>query len=125
LPVKTGAKKSVRQERTVFWIERAGELLVWQRAAGSRLMPGFWELPEAAQLPAAAPGRRLGTFKHGITIHDYRFAVAEAGVPRELNGCLWRPFSELESAPLSTIFRKAMRIVEKGKHSKALAASAG
>ncbi len=125
LPVKIAAKKSVRQERTIFWIERAGHLLVWQRAADSRLMPGFWELPEQTQLPTVEPGRILGNFKHGITIYDYRFAIVEAAAPLELNGCLWRPFSELESAPLSTILRKAMRIVEKGRNSRALAATSG
>ncbi len=125
LPVKATVKKSVRLERTLFWIERAGHLLVWQREPDSRLMPGFWELPEPAQLAGAEPGRMLGNFKHGITIYDYRFAVVEAQAPLELNGCLWRPFSELESAPLSTIFRKAMRIVEKGKNSRALAATSG
>jgi len=111
LPVKIVDKKSVKVERTLFWIERAGELLAWQRPAESRLMPGFWELPELAQLPDAAAGPLLGSFKHGITIYDYRFRLVSADPPTVLGPYQWLRLDALETLPLSTIFRKAIRVV--------------
>ncbi len=111
LPVKIVDKKSVKIQRTLYWIQRAEKLLVWQRPADSRLMPGFWELPEMDQLPAAVPGDLLGTFKHAITIHDYRFQVVLAEPPADLGVCQWKRFDELDSAPLSTIFSKAAKVV--------------
>jgi len=109
LPVKIVDKKSVKVERTLFWIQRAGEVLAWQRPADSRLMPGFWELPEADQLPEAALGPLLGAFKHGITIYDYRFQLFSAAPPAHLGQCQWVSLSEIETLPLSTVFRKAIR----------------
>ncbi len=110
LPVKIVAKRSVKRERVLYWIERSGSVLVWQRRPDSRLMPGFWELPEAEQLPNAAPGVTLGTFKHGITIHDYRFQLVSAQVPADCRECVWKPLEELTDAPISTVFRKAIRV---------------
>ena len=43
--------KNKQIERSLFWIERRGKVLAWQRPAHARLMPGFWELPEREQLP--------------------------------------------------------------------------
>jgi A/G-specific adenine glycosylase len=111
LPVKLVDRKNVKKERVVYWIERADSILVWQRAADSRLMPGFWELPEAEQLPNTLPGTVLGAFKHGITVHDYRFQVASGRPPDDLGICVWKTLEELNGMPLSTIFRKAMRLV--------------
>jgi A/G-specific adenine glycosylase len=111
LPVKIVQRKSVRRERVLYWIERNGEVLAWQRPANSRLMAGFWELPEAAQLPGAEAGEILGSLKHGITIYDYRFQVVAADAPVERGVCVWKALSELNNQPLSTIFRKAMRVV--------------
>ncbi len=89
LPVKLKPEKSVDEERRVFWIERDGELLVWQRPAASRLMPGFWELPEQGQLEGISEKRRLGSFRHTITFHRYRFEVAEAVVETSADGLQW------------------------------------
>lgn len=110
LPVKVVAQETVREVRIVFWIERAGKLLAWQRPPTSRLMPGFWELPERAQLPDIAAGFRLGSFKHGITFHNYTFEVCEADPPSDLGVCRWLPLESLEVEPVSTIFKKAKRL---------------
>jgi A/G-specific adenine glycosylase len=118
LPVKIVDKKSVKVERTLFWIERAGQVLAWQRPADSRLMPGFWELPEHAQLPDAQAGPLLGSFKHGITIYDYRFQLVSADPPALLGPCQWLRLDAMEKLPLSTIFRKAIRAI--GNESKTL-----
>jgi A/G-specific adenine glycosylase len=110
LPVKVVAKRSVKQERILYWIERSGALLVWQRPPGTRLMPGFWELPEVEQLPDVSPALTLGAFKHGITIYDYRFQLVLANPPADCRACIWMPLDELPQAPLSTVFRKAIQV---------------
>ena len=111
-PVKILDRKTVRKDRTVYWIEQSGSVLVWQRPPDSRLMPGFWELPEPEHLPEVQPGLPLGAFKHGITIHDYRFEIFSPAVPRDLGPCVWKPLTQLEHSPVSTIFRKARRVIQ-------------
>lgn len=115
LPVKSKRQESAQEQRLVFWIEREGNLLVWQRPPTSRLMPGFWELPEPTQLPQVTAGRKLGAFRHTITFHKYLFEVAEIETdPFEPNGeCRWMPIRDLDSQPTSTTLRKARRVVEK------------
>ncbi len=113
LPVKIAAQKSVQETRVLFWIERAGELLIWQRPATSRLMPGFWELPERSHLNSAVTGRKLGSFRHGITFHSYSFDVLEAEPPVHVGQCQWVPLQDLATLPVSTILRKASLVVEK------------
>lgn len=108
LPVKIGAQKQVYEERLLFWIEREGELLCWQRPHNSRLMPGFWELPERDQLPDLPAGPKLGSFHHGITFHKYRFEVRGADPPDDSGPCQWIAIRNLASLPVSTILRKAL-----------------
>lgn len=112
-PVKLGRAKSVTEERVLFWIERKGEVLLWQRAAGSRLMAGFWELPERGQLPDVKAGTRRGAFRHGITFHNYRFEVYEAEAPEDVGACQWIALDQLEDKPVSTVLRKAQRVLQK------------
>ena len=109
--MKLGRQKIVQERRVLFWIEREDKLLVWQRSPDSRLMPGFWELPERTQLPNATAGRKLASFRHGITFHAYRFDVVEAHPPESFSPCRWVPFEELRSLPVSTILKKARRLV--------------
>ena len=113
LPVKMIARRSIEEHRTVFWIERDGSVLVWQREANSRLMPGFWELPEREQLPAVEAGGKLGAFRHGITFHSYRFDVVEASAPEDAGACEWVALEALARLPVSTILKKAKRVVDK------------
>jgi A/G-specific adenine glycosylase len=115
LPVRGKRQDSVQEKRQLFWIEREGELLVWQRPSTSRLMPGFWELPGQAQLPGVAVGRKLGSFRHTITFHRYLFEVAEVQTQalEPSCDCQWMPLRELDSRPVSTILRKAKRVIEK------------
>ncbi len=128
LPVKIVRHKSIDETRVVFWIERNDRLLVWQRPADSRLMPGFWELPERLQLPDVAVSRKLGSFRHGITFHNYQFEVWEADAPLDLRTCRWVSRDELVALPVSTILRKASRLVLKQRQNAgtvlAVAASA-
>ncbi len=115
LPLKVVARKSMQEERIVFWIEREGKLLVWQRPSTSRLMPGFWELPERTQLFGIVEGRQLGSFRHGITFHTYLFAICEADPPGELGECRWASLDELPAWPASTILKKAQRVVDRAR----------
>jgi A/G-specific adenine glycosylase len=111
-PVNLVPKKSTRVDRTLYWIQRAGEVLVWQRPADSRLMAGFWELPEASELADVEAAQELGLFRHGITVYDYRFKVVTAATPQSLGKCVWINLDALGKLPLSTIFRKALRVVD-------------
>lgn len=121
LPVKIRTQLTSKHTRVLFWIERSGSLLLWQRPTDSRLMPGFWELPEATQLSRAKPGQPLGSFRHGITTHNYTFEVVEAAVPDDLGECRWVTEADLQILPLSTVVNKARRVVSKPQHSKASA----
>lgn len=112
LPVKILDRKTEDEHRTVFWIEQDGNLLLWQRPPDSRLMPGFWELPEQTQLPATPIGEKIGSFRHTITFHNYRFDVMKAVPPAHIGACAWVSVDKLETLPLSTILKKARRIVD-------------
>ncbi len=113
LPVKIVAQKSVEERRVVFWVESQGRLLVWQRPPTSRLMPGFWELPERTHLPDIAAGPALGSFRHGITFHNYLFEVKQAAVPADVGPCEWVAIPDLNTLPVSTIVKKARRVLKR------------
>ena len=121
LPVKTNRQTPVDEERTIYWIARGGEILLWQRPPDASLMPGFWELPEAEHVGHTADLRDLGSFRHGITFHNYRFRVALASVPIDIGACQWMRETDLPAIPLSTVVKKAQRLLAK----KGLSAAAG
>jgi A/G-specific adenine glycosylase len=121
LPSKRKLRKNAAEHRKLFWIEQDGRVLAWQRAASAKLMPGFWELPEPEHLPEVQPAERLGAFRHTITVHDYRFTVHRAEGSENLAGCQWIELADLASLPISSVLRKAERLVK----NKALAASRG
>jgi len=110
-PVKLKREKGVIEERIFFWIEQAGNILVWQRPANARLMPGFYELPERAQLGDVEPLEALGEFRHSITFHNYRCLVYRASPPLNIGDCRWIALSELGRLPGSTLLRKAERLL--------------
>jgi A/G-specific adenine glycosylase len=111
LPVKAVRAAIVQERRVVFWIEKEGAVLLWQRPPTARLMPGFWELPEAIHLPGATPGATLASFRHGITFHSYSFEVLEAAAPAEIGECQWVELAHLGRLPASTIMKKARRSI--------------
>lgn len=116
-PVKSAAKKSVEEQRVLFWIERGEQILLWRRPADSRLMPGFWELPERTQLPDVRPGDVLGSFRHSITHHRYQFQVYRAAIPDDCADCRWLDLARVGQLPLSTIARKAQKIARSEENS--------
>ena len=116
LPVKLKLRKNAEELRRVFVVRQPGSLLLWQRSQSARLMPGFWELPEQEQLPSVIPAAKLGSFRHGITIHNYRFELWEGELPAELprdGVCQWIDEARLPALPLSTIARKALQLESK------------
>jgi len=112
-PAQKTKAKNLETVRDLFWIERNNEILIWQRPANARLMPGFWELPEREHLPDAEPIEEMGQFRHGITVHAYRIKVWSCGVPAELGNCRWVGIGQLAHLPISTIFKKALKIATK------------
>lgn len=111
LPVRLTARRNSPEHRTVFWIERESQLLLWQRPAHARLMPGFWELPEHGQLPLCETGEAIGSFRHGITVNNYRFTIVRCLPPSDTGACKWVSMGDLHVLPASTILRKAFKVV--------------
>jgi A/G-specific adenine glycosylase len=128
-PIKIVPQKSLQETRNLFWIERDGQVLAWQRPANSRLMPGFFELPELEHLPDTIPSTKLGSFRHGITFHNYRFDLWAAALPPSSRLCDWVSLSEIDRLPVSTVFKKAARVASKvqrlGATAQRVAASSG
>lgn len=107
-PIKARKQRAVAIEKTVLIVQQNGNLLLTQRPHNSTRMAGFWELPDAAQLPGAAHGRFLGQVRHGITVNSYRIHVCTAHVDTIPEGFAWIAQSSLPHLPLSTITRKAL-----------------
>ena len=82
LPMKAVRAAMVQEQRVVFWIEKEGAVLLWQRPPTARLMPGFWELPEAIHLPSATPGAKLAPFGMGLRFIAIRLRCARPRRPR-------------------------------------------
>jgi A/G-specific adenine glycosylase len=110
LPVKLRRVEPVAIEEVLLVVRRRGRILLRRREDGARRMAGFWELPAAADLPAARVGECYGTFRHTITHHRYTFTVmaASGGVPA--GDFRWFLPSECTEVPLSTTARKALRL---------------
>lgn len=109
LPIKLRKAQPILESRTLLLIRRRGKLLLWQRPPESRRLAGFWELPDATQLPHLAPGPVENTFQHAIVNHSYTIHVAAATLTgRAPQPFVWQPEASLGSLPLSTIARKAL-----------------
>jgi A/G-specific adenine glycosylase len=109
-PVNRKRRKAVEIDQMLLLIRRKSDILLWQRPPDADRMAGFWELPQADQLPEARQGREIGRFRHTITFHNFRFRVVESSVPRVPRGFVWMKQDELAQIPLSTIAKKALRL---------------
>jgi A/G-specific adenine glycosylase len=113
LPVKLRKPQPVNIAMAVAVVQRRGRLLLWQRAADSRRLAGFWELPSPEQLPESHAMPEIGVFRHTITHHRYRVTVRAgslAPTARAARPLRWIPIATLPSLPLSTTARKALRL---------------
>jgi A/G-specific adenine glycosylase len=116
LPVKLRKAAPERIDATVLIVRRGARFLVLRRAHDARRMAGFWELPAPEDLPAAEPGRSLGTVRHTITHHHYSIHVRLATVARTWTrppDFLWVADDRLSTIPLATAARKALRLASK------------
>ncbi len=110
LPVKPRRQDRIRVKKVLLWVQRDGHLLLWQRGPGR--LAGFWELPEAEQLPAALSENAIGAFRHSITRYDYLFTLVEASVTEIPSGFHWVDKSRLGSLPLSTTTKKSLKLFD-------------
>ncbi len=110
LPIKLRKTAAVKIDAELAFVERRGRILLWQRAADSRRLAGFWELPSPEQLPELKRPRAIGTFRHAITHHQYRITVRAGTVTRAKRPLQWIAIADLGSMPLSTTARKALRL---------------
>jgi A/G-specific adenine glycosylase len=108
LPYQSARQGPVPEAKQLLVIEKAGRILVWQRPPGSRRLAGFWELPEAGQLPGARVGTRVATFRHSIVNTIYLVEVFRASVARIPSGFEWLSEGKIHKVPLSTTVRKAL-----------------
>jgi len=108
LPVKSRKAETIRISLTLLLLLRGDRVLLRQREADSKRMAGFWELPEAGLLPQAALLGAVGTVRHTITNHAYRYAIVKAKLRRIPSGFRWISAAELDRIPLSAATRKAL-----------------
>jgi len=114
LPVKLRRPVPVKATEALVIVERRGRILMWQRAADSGRLAGFWELPSLSQLPELRAPRVIGVFRHTITHHHYQVTVHSGSVTRAVSPLRWVPIATLESLPLSTVSRKAFELTARG-----------
>ena len=110
LPVKQAGRAPVRIHLRLLLIEKGGRVLMRPRSESDRRLAGFWELPEAAELPEARVIASAGEFRHSITHHNYSVEVTRASVSRKPRGYRWVSWGEMFTIPVSTMSRKAFRI---------------
>jgi len=116
LPVKLRKTAPVRIDATVLLVRRGGRLLVRRRPPDASRMADFWELPSPEDLPAAEAGTLLGAFRHTITHHHYFIRVCSAAVAGSWKcpaGFRWIAEGRLQTLPLATTARKALRLAAK------------
>ena len=123
LPVK--AKKAAKPQRhgTIFWLERAGQVLLVRRPdkgllGGMRALPtGPWvdAAPGFEDAPAQADWRMLDAgVTHGFTHFDLDLSLAIAKVEAHQPGdesTIWWPIDRLDTAGLPTVFAKAAQAI--------------
>jgi len=109
LPLKIRRAKPIEVEKRLLVIEKAGRVLAWQRDGLSRRLAGFWELPEAGQIPEVKMGHKVGSFRHSIVNTTYCFEVYRATVPSTPRGFRWLAIEKSNEIALSTAAKKALQ----------------
>ena len=96
-----------QQKRDIHYILdcRNEQVLLVQRARDLSLMPGMWELPEAAVM--SSTGKPQITLRHSITITDYAVCVWRAAAPSQAAG-KWTPVGRLKRIALTGLARKIL-----------------
>jgi len=110
LPVKLRRTEPVKIEGVLLIVRKGARVLLRQREADARRMPGFWDLPAPADLPGARTGKSFGEIRHTITHHRYTLQVAAATAPVPRGPFEWFDAEKLADVPLSTTARKALKL---------------
>jgi len=110
-PVKLRKAEKQQAHQILYYIERNGHILLWQRAADSDRLAGFWELPGPRELAQISDAEVAGEFRHSIVNTTYYVRVVRAATPSVPEGLLWMSKASLGNLPLSTTARKAMLCV--------------
>jgi len=104
----TAARRRVEQTPLhLLRIERNGKVLFYLRRRPP--LEGFWELPEALQLPLARRQGVLRRFRHSIMNHNYLVTVERATIERAPTGMRWLSASQREALPITTMSKKALK----------------
>ncbi len=113
LPIQIRKTTQISEERTVLWIRRGEQILLWQRPPDSKRLGGFWELPEPEEFTQVKLFDNLGEFSHSIVNHKYRIILREAKLHGGAEGlCKWVRLDQLRDLPISTVLRKSLRILK-------------
>ena len=102
LPVKVRAQKQERIQLQLLVIEdRAAAVLL----KPSTRVAGFWDLPDASDLPLAIVGETRAKFSHQITFRRYLCLISSATLDEVPTSFRW----SAEGLPISTMTTKALR----------------
>lgn len=110
LPVKLRKRDPLKLKVELYIVEKGKTLLLRRRGAEEARLAGFWELPQAVNLPTSVRGERLGAFRHSITRHDYLVEVWRGSPVKAPSGYCWLRADSLGSVPLATMTRKALEL---------------
>jgi len=113
LPFRSGRVKPIGVQKQLVAVEKHGKLLLWQRAADSRRLAGFWELPELSQVPGARVEGKAGRFRHTIVNTNYFFEVHRGFIGARPKGFQWVALARIDEIPLSTTAKKALLCLAK------------
>ena len=109
--------KPIDVDKQLLAVEKHGRILLWQRAADSRRLAGFWELPEVGQLRGARIEGKVGRFRHTIVNTNYFFEVHRGFIGVRPKGFQWVLLAKTHEIPLSTTAKKALACL--AKHERA------
>jgi A/G-specific adenine glycosylase len=111
LPVKSSRPAAQQISVRLALVAKHGAVLMRQRRAEESLMPGFWEFPAPEDLAGWRQAELLGSFRHTITHHHYTVTVLRGKISSTPAGFEWRRRDALEAIPLTTISKKALRLL--------------
>ena len=109
LPVKLRRTAPVKIEGTLLIVRRGGRILLRQREPDASRMAGFWDLPSARRSSECAPATAIGRdpshhYASPLSLHS-----CDRDRPRPQGPVSLVRSEEMETVPLSTTARKALR----------------
>ncbi len=114
IPARGRRREPLREQLRLALILHNGSLLLKRRADSSSRLAGCWELPALEEVPSAKQLKRVGSFRHSITRHDYAVEVWAGRLSRAPEGFQWHSLEGLEQLPLASMTRKALALLPDG-----------